>query len=293
MDPVAFHLGPLTIRWYGICVAVGFLVGFQWVQFRAPRFGIDRDTAANLVLLAMGGGILGGRVLYVVHNWGYFSRRLAEIPRVDHGGLVFYGGFLGTSAALYTAVRLKRYSTGDVADLFVSALPLSHAIGRVGCFLNGCCFGHPARGSFAVSYPPGSEVMAVQKTLGLLPRGASECLPVFPVQLLSVLVNVSVFLVLLFVQKHRRRRGELIAAYLALFPLGRFLVELGRGDYVDRVGPLTPAQLICIVLFPLGVGLFLFLRYGSGPDGGTRGSAIAPRETRGPSLPHTGSPNAL
>ena len=260
MDPVAFHLGPLTIRWYGVCVAAGFLVGFQWIQWRAPRFGIDRDAAANLVLLAMGGGILGGRILYVVQNWDYFSRHPAEIPRVDHGGLVFFGGFLGTSAVLYLAVRAKRYSAGEVADLFSSALPLSHAIGRVGCFLNGCCFGHPSTGALAVTYPAGGEVLGVQKALGFVSEGARECLPVLPVQLLSALTNLCVFFALLAVTKRRRRPGEILAAYLALSALGRFLVEFGRGDYVDRTGVLSPAQLICLVLFPFGVGLFLVLR---------------------------------
>ena len=260
MDPVALHLGPLTIRWYGICVAAGFLVGFQWIQYRAPRFGIDRDAASNLVLLAMGGGILGGRILYVVQNWDYFGQFPAEIPRVDHGGLVFYGGFLGTAAVLYLAVRVKRYSTGEVADLFSSALPLSHAIGRVGCFLNGCCFGHPSTGPVAVRYPAGGEVLGVQKALGLVSDNAHECLPVLPVQLLAAFTNLCVFLGLLAVAKRRRRAGEILAAYLALSALGRFLVEFGRGDYVDRTGVLSPAQLICLVLFPFGVGLLLVLR---------------------------------
>lgn len=280
MDPIAFHLGPLTIRWYGICVAVGFLVGFQWIQFRAPRFGIDRDAAANLVLLAMGGGILGGRILYVVHNWSYFHQHPAEIPRVDHGGLVFYGGFLGTAAVLYLAVRIKRYSTGEVADLFASALPLSHAIGRVGCFLNGCCFGRPSTGPLAVKYPPDSEVLAVQKALGVVPHGAHTCLPVVPVQLLSALMNVCVFLGLLAVARRRRRPGEILAAYLVLSTFGRFLVEFGRGDYVDRTGHLSPAQLICLVLFPLGVGLLLVLRRAASGAGDEEGRATG--DTTGP-----------
>ena len=263
MDPVAFHLGPLTIRWYGIMVASGFLVGFTVLQRRAGAKNVSRDEAGNLALAAMLGGIVGARILYVIENWEEYSRALWEIPRIDHGGLVFYGGLLGAVGAICLYCRWKRLPLWQVADLFAPALPLGHVLGRVGCFLNGCCFGRPWDHVPHVLYPGESDVHRIQMIKGLCSPDSLRSLPIFPIQLASALMNLAVFGVLLLIEPRLPRRGQLFAVYVMLYSGARFFIEFARGDYLQYIGPFTPAQVLCLLLFPAGTALFFLLaRFG-------------------------------
>ncbi len=264
MDPIAFHLGPLTVRWYGIMVASAFLVGFFTLQRRArSREGIDEETAGNLTLAAMLGGIVGARILYVAQNWPEFRGHPLEMLRIDHGGLVFYGGFFGAVAAVGLYCLRKKLPAGEAADLAAPVLPLAHAVGRVGCFLNGCCFGKPFAHFPHVQYLPGSDVQLIQRIKGLCPPDSPTCLPVFPIQLVNSLTNLAIFALLLWFEKRLERRGQLFALYIVFYSFARFCTEFGRGDYLNYVGPFTPAQAVCLVLFPAGIVLFLALgRYG-------------------------------
>jgi phosphatidylglycerol:prolipoprotein diacylglycerol transferase len=260
MDPVAFQLGPLSIRWYGILTAAGFLAGYLIASRRAPQRGVSREAIADLVFWIMVGGILGARLFYVVQNWSDFSGRLIEIIRIDHGGLVFYGGFCGACIAVAAVCRIKHLPMAAVADICAPALPVGHALGRVGCFLNGCCFGWPWRGACAVEYPHDTGVMYVQKALGLLPPQAIAATPVFPIQLVAAAMNLVIFATLLVIERRLRFRGQLFAAYLVLYGTGRFLVEFGRGDYLRCYAGLTPAQLLCFLLVAVGIVAFFLLR---------------------------------
>lgn len=234
MNPVAFEIGRFAIRWYGVFVALGFLAGFYLMQHRAGRTSIGRGAAADLVLLAMLGGVVGARVLYVLQHWAEFSATPWEIIRVDHGGLVFYGGFLGAVIVLVATCAWRSLSMPLVADLFAPVLPLGHAFGRVGCFLNGCCHGKPASGALAVRYTGGGD-------------------PVFPIQLVSSVMNLSICVVLLLAERRVKRRGQLFALYLMLYGAGRFLVEFGRGDVARGAWGLTSAQVLCLFVLPAGV----------------------------------------
>lgn len=280
MDPVAFHLGPLTIRWYGVFFALGFLAGYQLLLYRARKSTLGPDRAANLTFVGMVAGVIGARLLYVVQNWATeFRDNPAEIIRIDHGGLVFYGGFILGTLVMVGLSRARRFPLGEFADLVAPALALAHAFGRVGCFLNGCCFGRVWHGPLAVTYPPGSEVMRAQYRQGIFPLDIVErvreyladpassapvsCFPVFPVQLLEAAVNLAILALLLLVEKRLARRGQLFAVYLVLYAASRFGDEFLRGDYLERTGGLTPAQILCLVLLPAAVALFvLFGRYG-------------------------------
>ena len=253
MDPIAFHLGPLSIRWYGICVALAFLAGFHVVQWRAARSGFGRAAAADLALLAMLGGIVGARALYVWENWPDFRGHLLETVRIDHGGLVYYGGLIGAALAVTAACRWKSRSALEAGDLFAPGLALAQAVGRIGCFLNGCCFGHPWSGFAGVRYPSATGVAFVQSQKGLIAGAVGEALPVFPVQLVLALMNLALSMILIEAEKRLQYKGALFGLYVVTYSGARFFVEFARGDYLDGVGPFTPAQAICLVLFPVGL----------------------------------------
>lgn len=256
MNPVLLKLGPITIRWYGAFAALGFLAGFRLVQYRAHRTGFGRGRAADLSLATMVGGLGGARILYVLQHWSEFRDDLLEVIRIDHGGLVFYGGFIGAVLSILGICAWKGWSFRRVADLFAPAAALGHAFGRIGCLLNGCCFGRPWSGPLALRYPPDGSVLFVQIEKGLLSGGAQACLPVFPIQLIAALFNVGLCVVLLRAEKHLRAPGQLFGLYLTLYAAGRFVMEFGRGDYLAGLGPFTPAQGLCFWLLPAGVAWF-------------------------------------
>lgn len=259
MDPVAFEIGSLAIRWYGVFVALGFVTGLLYVQHRAAKAGFGGERASNLVFLGLIGGLAGARLLYVALHWEYFSGTPLEILRLDHGGLVFYGGLIGGTLTLVAACLIRGIPMGRLADLLIPGLPLGHALGRIGCFLNGCCFGVVKDGCCTVQYDPGSQAAAVHAYRGLIDSVAQAPLPVLPVQLLASACNVGIFVFLLWIERRLRFRGQLLAVYLVAYGVSRFLVEFLRGDYLE-VGMLTPAQEVSMVLIPAGIIVFVIAR---------------------------------
>mgnify|MGYP006273509759 CR=1 FL=1 len=259
MDPVAVEIGPIAIRWYGVFVALGFLAGLFFVQRRAARSGFGGERAGNLVLLGLLGGLVGARLFYVLTNWAYFRAAPMEILRVDHGGLVFYGGLIGGTLTLVVACLVLRIPMGRLADLFIPGLPLGHAFGRVGCFLNGCCFGRVCDAPWGMRYGAGSQAAVAQYHQGLLAEATNTPLPVFPVQLLAAGANVAIFAFLLWIERRLRFRGQLLAVYLIVYGVYRFLHEFLRGDYLEP-GLFTPAQEVSFVMVPVGVALFYLAR---------------------------------
>ncbi len=256
MSPEAFHLGPLTIRWYGIAVATGFLAGFALASQRARRRQMPPEVVGDLLLWTMLAAIVGARLLYVLQNWREdFADAPLEIIRIDHGGLVFYGGFAGAILAVLIFCRRRRLPLFEVGDLLAPVVPLGQAFGRLGCLLNGCCFGRPWNGCCAIHYPPETGVANVQAAQGLLNHGALTALPVFPIQAALSLMNALIVVILLLAERRFRLSGRLFGLFMVLNGGGRFLLEFGRGDYLKPVAGLTPAQLVCLLLVPLGFGL--------------------------------------
>ena len=146
MHPYLFEL-PLpwgkTLRppSYGFMIAVGFLVCLWLLQRRGRRMGLDPAALFDVATAALVGGIVGARLFYVVHNWSEFSGSPLRILAFWHGGLAFFGGVMGGAAGLLAMVWKKGLPLRMTLDLAAGLLPLGHAFGRVGCFLNGCCFG--------------------------------------------------------------------------------------------------------------------------------------------------------
>lgn len=258
-DPIAFRFGPLEIRWYGIFAALAFLVGYSFVKFRARTRQFRPELIDRLLFWVLIGGVIGARFMYVVTHFSEFRGRWLETLMVWQGGLVFYGGFVGAFVAAYVVAVLENMDKGALADLLAPALPLGHAVGRIGCFLNGCCFGKPYHGPLAVEYPPDSAVNFVQKELGHLSIAAQECLPVFPVQLLASATNLLIFAMLLLIEPRLKAKGQLLALYVMLYSIIRFLTEFMRGDYLQRFGGLTSAQILCLILLPTGVAAYAVL----------------------------------
>jgi len=255
MHPILFNLFGKDIYTYGIMAALGFLCSIlTWVwmsrhEQHAPGF------AADLGFWLMTSGIVGSRLAYVIANWAYYRTAPLEIFRIDQGGLIFYGGLILASIALIVFARRHKIPLWHMADFAIPGLAIGHALGRVGCFLNGCCYGRPAGDSACgVVYPPICE-----------PGRLFEGIPLYPVQIIESACLIVIWLALLFAYSRRKRDGVVFALYLMLYPPCRFFLETMRGDERQGWFQLDVAQATSIALFLAGVALFIFLpkkRYG-------------------------------
>jgi len=256
MCPICFKIGALTIHWYGVMLAAGFVSGLAvWVWLGRAR-GWDFTFCSDLLFWIMAAGIAGARLAYVAADPAEYIGNPLKILRVDQGGLVFYGGFIGAAAAVIVFARRRKADILSLGDLVVTALPLGHAMGRIGCFLNGCCYGRPAEGGWtpAVTYPRDSLAWYYQCRDGLIPElTSSESLPVQPVQLYEAGFNLALFFVLVRAFRLKLPPGRVAALYFLAYPPGRFALEYLRGDARIRFAGLTLAQLTSVGLFAAGV----------------------------------------
>ncbi len=261
MHPIAFELGALKIHWYGICMAAAFLLGLgTWVVL-GRRDGRDAAFCSDLLFWVMVAGLLGGRLAYVLSNPLYYLQYPQRVFYLWEGGLIYYGGFVGAITAVWLYARQRGLAFFELLDFAITALPLSHAVGRLGCFLNGCCFGRPFAGAGAIAYPPGSLPWHRHLELGLIAPGATHSLGVHPVQLYEALFNLLLFPVLIVVYRRRKRPGQVLGAYLLLYPLGRFTLEYLRGTERHYAGALSAAQLLSLGLFTAGLLVLLIPKW--------------------------------
>ena len=233
--------------------AMGLLCGYTLMMKRARLYSLDKNAVSDLVFCAMAAALVGARGLYVIRFWNeeFAGRGFSDIFKIYQGGLVFFGGFACAGICVIVFSRLRRLPLGDVGDLFAAALPLGHALGRIGCLLNGCCHGFEYHGPLAFSY-------------NYLPQ------PTFPLQFFAALGNGLICIALLVLERKRLFRGRLFFCYLVMYSIGRFLIEFGRGDYPEGQlwHGLTPAQVTCLWLLPATLAVYAAVEIMHGRRGG-------------------------
>lgn len=248
MQPTAFNFGNFAIHWYGVMVALGFLIGLWTASRRAAKIGIAPETIFDLGPWLIVGGILGGRIFHVVTYWqkSYAGQPIWEIFAIHHGGLVYYGGLIGATLAGIFYARRKKLSVWKLGDILAPSLALGYAIGRIGCLMNGCCYGRACDLPWAIHFPLSHETHGT---------------PVHPTQIYESLLNLGLCFALAWFFKRRKFDGQVFAVYLMSYAVARSFVELFRGDYTAphiHAG-LTPAHLVSIGIFAGGLILFFKL----------------------------------
>jgi phosphatidylglycerol:prolipoprotein diacylglycerol transferase len=260
MHRILLNLGPFTIYSYGALLALAFIVGTYLAERRARKQGFPKDTIVDLSLWMLISSIAGARFLFVGINWEYYSRNIGEIFKIWEGGLVYYGGLvLGFWVTVYY-LKNKKLPLWKIADILAPSLALAEAIGRIGCFLNGCCYGRIVdRGGLcfpAVGAPP---VFTQHLRDGFLPPGALHSLPVIPTQLYSAGASLVIFFILLRAARYRTFDGFLFWLFIILYSLARFIIE-GFRYYESNFllfGGFTVSQWISVFLAVVAV-FFLF-----------------------------------
>jgi phosphatidylglycerol:prolipoprotein diacylglycerol transferase len=267
IHPFKFPLGPLEITGYGIMMMVAFLAGGWLVTLELRRRGLAEDYAADIVAAAVIGGVIGAKLWYVA-----LTRDPGAL--LSRGGLVWYGGFLGGTAAVILNGWRLRVPLRWTMQLVAPALAAAYALGRVGCFLVNDDYGRPSSLPWAVKFPEGlppSTAGNMQHLFGIpVPAGTnpSTVLAVHPTQLYEVALMLAAFFVLWAWRKRNRPVGWLFGVYLVLAGVERFLVEFLRAKDDRFLGPFTIAQLTSVCLVAVGAYLLTIWKNQPDPDPG-------------------------
>lgn len=238
MQPILFESSWITIHWYGVLFAGGFLAAAIHWTWMGRRLGLPPGMGVELCVWVIVGGVVGARTAFVLANWSVFSEDPSLILRFNRGGLIYYGGFLGASLAALLLAGIRRMPWRLMADFGISGVPLGHAIGRLGCFMNGCCYGALSDGWWAVRL--GSDWR-------------------YPVPLFEATLNLAVYVVLLQLMLKRHRQGRVFAMYLMLYPATRFGLEFLRGDERLTGLWLNAAQELSLIFIAMGAALWVLL----------------------------------
>jgi phosphatidylglycerol:prolipoprotein diacylglycerol transferase len=252
--PLVIRLGPITVTGYGIMMMVAFLVSGWVIQRELRRRGLIEDYAADMVVAAVIGGIIGGKLYYAAlyqDSGSLFSR----------GGLVWYGGFIGGVAAVLLNGWRRRVPLRFTLEIGAPALAVGYAVGRVGCFLVQDDYGVPTSLPWGMRFPSGwppSTVANLSRDFGLTfppETPPTDVLAVHPTQLYETALMLLAFWLLWRLRTHEHAAGWLFGVYLALAGTERFLIEFVRAKDDRFLGPFTLAQGVSVTIFAVGVWL--------------------------------------
>lgn len=246
LESVAFSLGPIHVRWYGIILGTAALIGLLLAIREGKRFRIVPDFFMDLLLIGVPSAIVGARLYYVAFQWSDYKDNLAEIFMIWHGGIAIYGALIGAIIGTFFYVRTKGYSFLRIADICAPGLIVGQAIGRWGNFMNQEAHGGPVTESFLRNTLHLPNFIVNQMNI--------EGTFYHPAFLYESLWNLLGLLVLLWLRRRPfLRAGELFFSYFIWYSIGRFFIEGVRTDSLDFTGPTWLASLLNALWSPMKV----------------------------------------
>jgi len=241
----------VTLHTYGLLAAAGLLTGIYIASRYARRAGTDPGLVWNVGVYMALAGLLGAKLLLIVSEWSYYSAHPRDFFSLNtlYAGGVWHGGLLLAAAVGGWCAWRHQLSFLSLGDAFAPGIAAGHALGRLGCFLAGCCWGKPTDVAWAVTFTDPYSARVVGVPLGV---------PLHPAQLYEATAEVVIFVFLVFLWRRRSFSGQVFVAYLMLYAVVRFVIEFfrgdPRGDYLFH-GALSQAQVISVALF-VAAGLF-------------------------------------
>ena len=252
MLPILLRIGNFTLHTYGVLVATGFLVGIYTARHFAKRFGLDPERVFNLSVYLALAAVAGAKLFLVMQDWRYYVHdpgSLFSAGFLQSAG-IFYGGLIGALVVLTLYVRRQRMSWLAVGDAVVPGVAIGHAIGRLGCFSAGCCWGKPTTLPWGITFTSAYAHATVGVPLGV---------PLQPTQLLGSFSEFCMFLMLWWLAGRRRFVGQLTAVYLLTYGVWRFLIDFLRYYEPQAMlfhGLLTDAQLTSLGMIGLAIAIW-------------------------------------
>jgi phosphatidylglycerol:prolipoprotein diacylglycerol transferase len=251
ISPVAFTIGGISVRWYGIMVALAVLTVVLWV-LREVRKGADLsyDTVFTAALVGIPSGVVFSRLLHVIDKWDYYIQNPGQI--IGASGLTIYGAVLGATLAIWVYSRFSNFKFGYFTDVVAPGIILAQAVGRVGCTLNGCCYGLPTSLPWGVVYTH-PDSLAYAASLALLPGTGLH-----PTQVYEIIFNLLAFGFLLKLRGRLKPDGSLFLVYLSLYSLWRFGVGFLREGTPFLFFGLHQAQVIALIVLAIAIPILAF-----------------------------------
>ena len=250
IDPVAFNLGPLSVRWYGIIIAVGILLGYFVAQRALVKAGLHKDTLVDIIFYSALFGFIAARIYFVIFQWPYYAENPSEIIKIWHGGIAIHGGLIGGFIAGVIVCKVKNLNPFQIGDIVAPSIILAQGIGRWGNFMK-----HEAHG--------GSVSRAFLEQLHL-PNFIIENMYIngqyyHPTFLYESIWDVAGFIILVNIRKHLKL-GETFFLYLTWYSIGRFFIEGLRTDSLMLTSNIRVAQLVSILLILISISLIVYRR---------------------------------
>lgn len=242
MYPILFDWGPLHLRFYGLLAVLALLIAAAILKRHFQQSQILDTLAGDLIFILFVSGLFGARLTYVMLNWASFRTDILSVFKIWEGGLVFYGGFLAALGATWVFAQKKSIPFLKLTDLVAPALALGHAIGRLGCFMAGCCYGKPSILPWSVTF---------RHPESLAPLG----IPLHPTQTYEALGNLILFGILFLLLAKKWKTGTTTSAYLIGYGVMRFFLEFFRGDERGFFWALSTSQWFAFAA--VFAGLFL------------------------------------
>lgn len=250
MHPVLFEFGSITIYSYGFCIALGAVLGTAYMTWQGKRqFGLTFDQCNTLFILIVIAGFVGGKFFMIFENPGYYAAHPGKL--LGGGGFVFYGSLLFAIPTMLIYFRRSKIPILPMLDLMAIVTTILHTLGRIGCFMAGCCYGKPTLTNFGVVF---TDVRCQAEPLHV---------PLHPTQLYEASFIFCILLLLLWLKNRKKFDGQLFLTYLIIYATGRGLLEFLRGD-LDRgfviKDVLSNSQFISLLIISVAVYYYVKLR---------------------------------
>ena len=257
MYPELFSIGPITIYSYGVLLAVSYLLGLWLAMRRAKAWGLDPSRVLDLGIYIIIAALVGAKLLLLVVDFDQFSNSPADLLSLARSGGVFYGGLILAVAVAFWYIPRHRLPFWTTCDVFAPGIALGHVTGRLGCLAAGCCYGKPADVPWAITFTNALAAANVGTPLGI---------PLHPTQIYEAGAELLILVLLLATERRGRPfSGRTFWAYMFLYAVSRYVVEIYRGDPRGAVLGFSTSQFISLVLGPLSL-IMLFWLSKSSPE---------------------------
>ncbi len=244
MYPILFKFGSIIVYSYGFMIAVGILSALLLALYRAKKLGFSTSVIMDLGIYGVVGGFVGAKLLFWIIEFplmftypNYFFETLSN-------GFVVYGGIFGGAVTGYFYCKIKKLDFWAYLDLIVPSIALAQGFGRMGCFGVGCCYGRETNSFIGIIF----------KNSLYAPNG----IPLIPTQLFSSVGDFIIAGILLYYSSKFKRKGQVAGLYMILYSIGRFIIEIFRGDPRGNIGILSTSQFICIFTFFIGIYILCY-----------------------------------
>ncbi|HGX1282008.1 TPA: prolipoprotein diacylglyceryl transferase [Staphylococcus aureus] len=250
IDPVAFNLGPLSVRWYGIIIAVGILLGYFVAQRALVKAGLHKDTLVDIIFYSALFGFIAARIYFVIFQWPYYAENPGEIIKIWHGGIAIHGGLIGGFIACVIVCKVKNLNPFQIGDIVAPSIILAQGIGRWGNFMNHEAHGGPVSRAFLEQLHLPNFIIENMYINGQYYH---------PTFLYESIWDVAGFIILVNIRKHLKL-GETFFLYLTWYSIGRFFIEGLRTDSLMLTSNIRVAQLVSILLILISISLIVYRR---------------------------------